>query len=90
MSEQSYHRPNQQFDKTVLRPDLKPACSSASSSSALALEPVKDNSKHNLARLADQADGTIIMTLLDVVFLRYDKRLYPLLRPFLCCPDPPA
>ena len=32
-------------------------------------ESNEDNSKHNLAGMADQADGTIVVTLLDVTFL---------------------
>ena len=36
---------------TVFRPGLKPACSSASSSSTLVLG--EDNSKHDLAGMAD-------------------------------------
>ena len=32
-------------------------------------ESNEDNSKHNLAGMADQADGTIAVTLLDVTFL---------------------
>ena len=64
---------------------LKPACSSASS---LGLESVEDNSELDLAGMADQADGTIVLTLLSVAFLwyRYDERLYPLVRPFLRLP----
>ena len=49
---------------TVRKPDLKPAGSSASSSSALVL-----SSKHDLAGMADQADGTKVLMLLEVAFL---------------------
>ena len=45
---------------TVLRPDLKSACSSASRTSALAVE---DDSEHDLAGMAD---GTRVLTLLEV------------------------
>ena len=50
---------------TVLRHGLKPAFSSASSSSALAFS----RSEHDLAGMADQADGTIVLTMLEVAFL---------------------
>ena len=36
---------------------------------SLGLELVEDNSKHDLAGMADQANGTIVLTLLEVAFL---------------------
>ena len=34
-----------------------------------ALESVEDNSEHDLAGMADYADGTLVLTLLEVAFL---------------------
>ena len=54
----------------------------------ICLELVEDNSEHDLAGMADWADGMIVLTLLEVAFLwqRYDELLCPLLQPFLCLP----
>ena len=59
---------------------------------SLGLQSVENNSKHDFAGTAESADGTMVLTLLEVVFLqlRYDGRLCPLLRPFLRLPDPLA
>ena len=45
------------------------------------LESVEVNSEHDHAEMADQANGTIVLTLLEVTFLwqKYDKRVCPLL-----------
>ena len=50
----------------------------------LGLESGEDNSEHDLAGIADSADCTIVLTLLEVAFLskRYDKLLCPFLRRF--------
>ena len=53
----------------VLWPGLKPACSSASLFFSLDLESIDDNSEHDLAGMADLADGIIAMALLGVSFL---------------------
>ena len=36
---------------------------------SLGLESVEDNSEHDLAGITDLADGTIVLTLLEAVFL---------------------
>ena len=56
---------------------------------SLGLEMVEDNSKHDLVGMADEADDTRVLTLLEVAFLwqKYDERMYPLLRPSLRLPD---
>ena len=36
---------------------------------SLGFESVEDNSEHDLARMADQADCAIVLTLLEVAFL---------------------
>ena len=36
---------------------------------SLGLESVKHNLEHDLAGMADQADGTIVLTLLEIAFL---------------------
>ena len=36
---------------------------------SLGLESVEDNLEHDLAGMADKADGTIFLTLLEVAFL---------------------
>ena len=55
---------------SVPRPSLKPACSSASSSSALALgRLIITRNMNDLARMADQAYVTIVLALLEVAFL---------------------
>ena len=61
---------------TVLKPGLKPSCSSASSSYALAvIESAEDNLEHDCPGMAHYADSMIVLTLFEVSFLwyRYDE-----------------
>ena len=53
----------------VLWPALKPLLFFCQQFFSLGLESVEDNSEHDLAGMADQADGTIVLTLLEVAFL---------------------
>ena len=52
----------------VLLPALKPACSSAVIS-CLWLVSVYDGLQHDLARMADKADGSVVLAQLQVAFL---------------------
>ena len=54
---------------TVLRPGLKPAWVFCQQFLSLGLESVEDDSEHDLAGMANKADGTIVLTLLEVAFL---------------------
>ena len=74
---------------SVLWLGLKPASSSASSFLSHGLESVVDNSEYNLVGMADEANDTIVLTLLEVASLwyRYDKQLCPFFRPFLLLSD---
>ena len=49
----------------VLLPALKPACSSAMISSACDWSPFQ----HDVTRMADKADGSVVLTQLQVAFL---------------------
>ena len=52
----------------VLLPALKPACSSAMISSACSWS-VLDDLQHDLTRMADKADGSVVLAQLQVAFL---------------------
>ena len=52
----------------VLLPALKSACSSAMISSAW-LESVYDDLQNDLTRMADKADGSVVLAQLQVAFL---------------------
>ena len=55
---------------TVLRLGLKTCWFFCQQFFSLGLESVEDKSEHDLAGMADRADGTIVLTLPEVAFLR--------------------
>ena len=73
----------------MLRPGLKPACCFSKEFFRFLLQPVEDDSQHDLAGVTDEADRPVVLALAEIAFLgeRDDERLCPLLWPFLGLPD---
>ena len=53
----------------VLLPALKPACSSAMIFSACGLKSIQFDLQHDFAWVADEADRSVVLTLLQAAFL---------------------
>ena len=71
----------------MLRPALNPVfCQKLLS---FGFQSVEDDSEHDLAWMADEGYGPVVLALPKVSFLleRYDKGLGPISRPFLIAPD---
>ena len=73
----------------VLLPALQPTCSSAIIFSLLWLKSAKNDLQHDYGRIADKADGSVILAQLQVSFHREsdNKAFSPIGWPFSCLQD---
>ena len=73
----------------VLLLALNPACSSAIIFSVWGFRHIQDDFQHDLARMTDEADSSVILAELQVALFREcnNQRLSPWGRPFSCSPD---
>ena len=57
---------------------------------SLEFKPIQDDFQYDFARITDEADGSVVLTELQVVLFREcnDQRQSPWGRPFSCSPDP--
>ena len=74
----------------VLLSALNQACSSAIISLVWVFKPIQDDFQHDLARMTDEADSSVVLAKVQVSLFRecYNQRLSPWGRPFSCSPDP--
>ena len=57
---------------------------------SLGFKPIQDEFQHDFARMTDEADSSVVLAELQVVFCKECKnqRMSPWCRPFSCSPDP--
>ena len=57
---------------------------------SLGFKPIQDDFQHDLARMTDEADSSVVLAKLQVALFKMcnNQRLSPWGRPFSCFPDP--
>ena len=68
----------------------KPSLFSSNYFFSLGFKPIQYDFQHDLARMTDEADSSVVLAELQVALFREcnNQRLSPLGRPFSCSPDP--
>ena len=56
---------------------------------SLGFQPIQDDFQHDISRMTDEADSSVVLAQLQVAFFREynNQRLSPWGRPFSCSPD---